>query len=42
MMETFGDTLKEYIAFKGDSKDYRDYLSDRKKTRDKIIRGANG
>ena len=42
MMETFGDTLKEYIAFKGDSKDYQDYLSDRKKTRDKIIRGANG
>ena len=42
MMDTFGSTLKEYIEFKGDSKDYQEYLEDKKKVREKIMRGANG
>ena len=40
MMDTFGSTLKGYIEYKGDSKDYQEYLEDKKKIREKIMRGA--
>ena len=42
MIETIGSTMKDYIDYKGDTKDYQEYLTDRKKVRDEIMRGSNG
>jgi hypothetical protein len=42
MMDNLGSLIKEYIEFKGDTKDLQEYLMEQKKRKDEIMRGANG
>jgi hypothetical protein len=42
MMDNLGSLIKEYIEFKGDTKDLQEYLMEQKKRKDEIMRGVNG
>ena len=42
MVDNLGSIIKEYIEFKNDTKDYAEYILDKKKTRDEIMRRTNG
>ena len=42
MVDNLGSIIKEYIEYKGDTKDYAGYLADKKKVRDEIMWRANG
>ena len=42
MVDNLGSIIKEYIEYKGDTKDYAGYLADKKKVRDEIMGRANG
>ena len=42
MVDNLGSIIKEYIAFKGDTKDLQEHLMEQKKRKDEIMRGANG
>ncbi len=42
MVDNLGSLVKEYIEFKGDTKDLQEYLMEQKKRKDEIMRGANG
>ena len=41
MVDNLGSLVKEYIEFKGDTKDLQEYLMEQKKRKDEIMRGAN-
>ena len=42
MVENLGKYFKDYIEFKEDVKDFSEYLEERQKARNEIIRSSNG
>tara|TARA_R100000808_G_C2139523_1_gene147433 strand:- start:1245 stop:1451 length:207 start_codon:yes stop_codon:yes gene_type:complete len=40
MVGNLGNILKEYVEFKGDTKDYQEYVKEKTEARNKIIRNA--
>jgi hypothetical protein len=42
MLDTFGNVIKFYIDFKGDTEDFQQYYTKKvEKIREKILKGAN-
>ena len=40
MVSNLGNILKEYVEFKGDTKDYQEYVKEKTEVRNKIIRNS--